>query len=85
MAIWDGIVKKKIFSLLKQRGWPEPSKPGWSCQADVEGAVTGFLAESNKFHAESTVRKQTSRLMESWKSEQKPKPSKRVTGRVTSN
>src|SRR5436190_13916904 len=61
---WDGFVKLKVFELLDHHGWPDPSDPGWSSQADVEAQVSAICGEQV---SESTVRQYTARFMAEWK------------------
>jgi hypothetical protein len=61
---WNGSVKRKLFKLLDENGAPMPGDPEWSSQADVERAVQKMC---NVPVAESTIRENTSRLIDEWR------------------
>jgi hypothetical protein len=61
---WDGVVKPQVFELLNHHGWPDPSDPEWSSQADVEAEVSTICGVPV---SESTVRHYTARFMAEWK------------------
>ena len=61
---WDGVVKPQVFELLNHHGWPDPSDPEWSSQADVEAEVSTICGVPI---SESTIRHYTARFMAEWK------------------
>src|SRR5262249_50454721 len=63
-----GWVRDFVHEKLEHHGLPQSGDPEWSCQADVERAVTEFIEERfNISMAVSTIRAGTVKFIAEWK------------------